>query len=256
MYFYGDYHTHTKYSDGKGTILENVHAASVRGLKEIAISDHGLSHIVMGMTPKKIQSARADIVNAKKAYPDMSILFSIESNLIGADGTIDLTPEEMDNFDIVLCGYHRIAMPKNLPSLFALHANGWANAFFKIKPSKSTISENTKMVIAAIKKNPIAILTHINDYLITDTVEVAKCCADYGTFMELNSKHIKIAGGEFEQMLKTEVKFIADTDAHRSERVGNFLIVSEFIKDYPEAHSRIVNLNVDKQPSFRKKINS
>ena len=36
-----DYHTHTIFSHGKGTIADNVEAARSKGLKGIAITDHG-----------------------------------------------------------------------------------------------------------------------------------------------------------------------------------------------------------------------
>ena len=39
-----DYHTHTIFSHGKGTILENALSAKEIGLKSIAITDHGFSH--------------------------------------------------------------------------------------------------------------------------------------------------------------------------------------------------------------------
>ena len=38
--FIGDYHTHTNYSDGKGSVMDNALAARQRGLKEIAVTDH------------------------------------------------------------------------------------------------------------------------------------------------------------------------------------------------------------------------
>ncbi|WDC83585.1 PHP domain-containing protein [Caloramator sp. mosi_1] len=43
----GDYHTHTIYSHGKGTIEDNVKAAINKGLKEIVISDHGPGHMFL-----------------------------------------------------------------------------------------------------------------------------------------------------------------------------------------------------------------
>ena len=39
MLLTADYHTHTPYSHGKNTILENAAVAKAKGLKEIAITD-------------------------------------------------------------------------------------------------------------------------------------------------------------------------------------------------------------------------
>ena len=52
MILLGDYHTHTKYSrhnHGKGSVLENASVASNKGLKQIAITDHGFSHRLYGV---------------------------------------------------------------------------------------------------------------------------------------------------------------------------------------------------------------
>ncbi len=48
-----DYHTHTTYSDGKGTMEESVKAAVERGLKALAITDHGPGHLFYGVKRDK-----------------------------------------------------------------------------------------------------------------------------------------------------------------------------------------------------------
>lgn len=48
MQLTGDYHTHTIYSHGKGTVLENALQAKARGLREIAITDHGFGQMAFG----------------------------------------------------------------------------------------------------------------------------------------------------------------------------------------------------------------
>ena len=44
-----DYHSHTTYSDGKGSVLDNVRAARKKGIMTIAISDHGWGHGFFGL---------------------------------------------------------------------------------------------------------------------------------------------------------------------------------------------------------------
>ena len=44
MLLYGDYHTHTIYSHGKGDIIDNARVASKKGLKQLAITDHGFDN--------------------------------------------------------------------------------------------------------------------------------------------------------------------------------------------------------------------
>ena len=45
MQILADYHTHTIYSHGKGTIEDNVKEAISKGIKTIGISDHGYKHM-------------------------------------------------------------------------------------------------------------------------------------------------------------------------------------------------------------------
>ena len=54
-----DYHTHTIFSHGKGTIEDNVQSAISKGLKEIAISDHGPGHLTYGVKRNSVPVMRA-----------------------------------------------------------------------------------------------------------------------------------------------------------------------------------------------------
>ena len=73
MKVFADYHTHTIYSHGKGTIRDNVEAAIKRGLKEIAISDHGPGHIGFGVKKKNLYKIKREIEGLSKEYKDIKI---------------------------------------------------------------------------------------------------------------------------------------------------------------------------------------
>ena len=64
MILTSDYHTHTPYSHGKNTVLENAMAAKAKGLKEIGITDHGFNHLVFGLKRRKLVDLRAEINEA------------------------------------------------------------------------------------------------------------------------------------------------------------------------------------------------
>ena len=105
MKIIADYHTHTKYSHGKGTILDNVISAREKGLKKIVIADHGPNHIGYGVKVKNFLKMRKEIDELNDRIGDIEVLMGIESNIIGIDGTIDV-PRIHPPLDILLVGYH------------------------------------------------------------------------------------------------------------------------------------------------------
>lgn len=87
MILFGDYHTHTPYSHGKGTILENAIVAKQKGLKEIAITDHGFQALACGMNLKNLEKMRDEIEIAKQKT-GINILLGVEANLISLEGVL------------------------------------------------------------------------------------------------------------------------------------------------------------------------
>ena len=117
-----DYHTHTRYSHGKGTVLGNVEAARKKGLKRIAITDHGFKHIGIGMAVSDLRKIREEITNLNQRFSDIEVLMGIEANLIGMDGEIDIPQQYLKAFDIILMGFHKAVMPATLQDAWVLFA--------------------------------------------------------------------------------------------------------------------------------------
>lgn len=248
MILTADYHTHTKYSHGKGTVLENAFSAKEKGLKEIAITDHGFSHPAFGLRKRKVDSLIADCKDAT-LKTGVKVLVGVESNLISSNGKCDLKADMYEKFDIYLMGIHKFVTyaPKTFFKLFL--PNQFCNTF-KCKPAKWLVKENTKALINAVEKNPIDVLTHINFQSYVDVKEVAKCCADNGTYLELNAKKEHISIGELEEILSTDVKFVIDSDAHSPSRVGEVSLVKNFISSIDFPMDRIYNID-GRTPEFR-----
>ena len=102
MAYFGDYHTHTTYSHGKGTVEDNVLAALKCGFKEIAITDHGFHHMTYNVRRMDWPYIRRDVELMRKKYPMIKILLGLESNLVSTSGGVDITSADMDVLDILV----------------------------------------------------------------------------------------------------------------------------------------------------------
>lgn len=245
-----DYHTHTKYSDGRASVLQNALRAKELGLEEIAITEHGFSHIILGLKRKKLDKYLKDIEDAR-AKTGMNILVGIEGNILGQEGTSDLKEDDFQKFDLYLAGIHIFVHYESGHD----SRNGW-KGFFKYnlhtKPSQTLIREQTLGFIHAVERNPIDVLTHVNYQCFCDSVEVAKCCADYGTYIEISGKKPHFTDEELAKVAETGVRFIVNSDAHSPKRIGDIKIAMEQIERVGVPLDRIDNLD-GRLPKFRLK---
>ena len=249
MVLSADYHTHTVYSHGKGTILENAKVAKEKGLIELGISDHGFAHPAFGLTSRKLPKMRLECDKAT-AETGVNVLLGIESNIIGTDGKVDLKEKNYDYFDIFLAGIHKFVMFK-FGTWFSLAFPDLFNTWFNRKNvSKHLIKTNTKTFINVIKKNPIDVITHLNFCCFADPVEVAKAAADYGTYLELNSKKVHLTDEELLGVLNTKVNFVINSDAHSPDRVGEISLITNTLSRVNVPLDRIMNVD-GKLPEFR-----
>lgn len=218
-----DYHTHTIYSKGmfgrhaKGTIEENVIVARAKGLKAIAVSDHGPGHIFYGLKTDKLSIMRAEIDRLNAKYDDIDIYLSVEADIIESENGLDLPQEMFNRFDFVLAGYHF--------GTFHSHsiANWIADRGLNCNRIKDRMADkNTAMVLKALFSNKIKVLTHPGEKAPVHMGEVARACAETGTLMEISAWHPHLTVDEIKTAAKENVKFIISSDAHTPEMVGTF----------------------------------
>ncbi|WMM25978.1 PHP domain-containing protein [Tissierella sp. MB52-C2] len=250
----GDYHTHTIYSSGFrkegnhaiGTIRDNAEAALSKGLREIAITEHGPSHYLYGIRKKRIPFMREEInrLNEEFIPRGLKILLGVESNLIGLDGTLDIDEESLKYIDFLIMGYHYGATPRRLRDALGLYG---LNPLSKCLPicEKKAIELNTKAYIKALGKYPINMISHPGSKAKVDIVELAKETKKYGTALEISSKHSQLSVESIKLLLDMDVIYMVNSDAHRPEDVGN---VENGIRKAKEANlplDRIKNIEIN-----------
>ncbi|MEG0772617.1 phosphoesterase [Clostridium sp.] len=211
-----DYHTHSNIAKGhisllniisgdhaKGSIESNVKAGIKKGLKEIAITDHGYKHILFGMKLNEYKNLRKIVDdlnnNALLKHNDFKLLLGIEGNIVNKKGDIDVNDEIIDYLDIICVGYH----PGALQSPFLLR-------------------NYTEAAINAIKKYEITILNHPLEHVNPDIIEVGKVAAIRNTALEINRTHRNMDVETIKKLKNMGVKFSLGSDAHKSEDVGEF----------------------------------
>jgi DNA polymerase (family 10)/putative hydrolase len=97
----GDWHCHTRYTDGRNTVMEMCRQAQKNGLELIAFTEHVRKELSydFDMLVKDIQAAR-------KKYPNLKILVGCETKVLDTDGNLDVTEETLKRCDIVLGTFH------------------------------------------------------------------------------------------------------------------------------------------------------
>ncbi len=243
-----DYHTHTPYSHGKNTVLENATRAAELGLKQIAITDHGFSHTYLGLKRKEVPSLVRECREASKET-GVDVLVGIESNIRGISGLCDLEKADYENFDVYLAGIHIVVHYEHFSDR-KLGWRGWHLRNLHLKPSQSLIRDTTRAYINAVEKNPLDAISHLNFLAFADPVEVAKCCRDYGTYIELNAKKEHLTDEQLAEVAATGVHFIVDSDAHTADRVGDCALVEGQIARVGLSLDLIDNID-GRLPNFR-----
>ncbi len=244
-----DYHTHTPYSHGKGTVEENAARAKELGLKQIGITDHGFAHLAFGLKRKKVSALIADC-RAASVKLGIDVLVGMEANILGEDGSTDMTEADYDNFDLFVCGKHVLVAYASLRDWRRYFGGNFVADKFRRTPPRALVERNTRAYIAMIKNNPVDIVSHLGYLCPADAAEVAKCAADYGTYIELNSKKTHLSDEELYAVGQSGARFVVDSDAHSVDRVGDTALVDEQLARVDFPLDKIDNID-GRFPTFR-----
>jgi len=214
-----DWHTHTRYSDGRGTVEDNVLAAAEKGLAEIAITDHGPRGVFIGVERADTYlDIKKDINALQEQYP-VRILLGAEANVTGLDGSIDIPREISKEMDILLVGLHPQVMAESLKENV-----GWIlpNLLGRVGGSlrRRMRNANTKALVEAMYKHPVNVVTHPGLMMTVDLDEVAKASVNTNCAMEINTGHEYNKDEVINAALRRGAPLVVNSDAHYPDTVG------------------------------------
>jgi histidinol phosphatase-like PHP family hydrolase len=193
----GDFQMHSIYSDGAETLESIVNACLERGWSCAGITDHsyGLT-IAGGMSMQRAVEQHAEVDALNRTYGGRFRLFKgIEAN-IRADGSIDMEPHEMRQFEFIVASPHS-ALRKSV--------------------------DQTARMVAAVSQRGVAILGHPQGRVFNMRLGVL---ADWSQVFEVAARRqvaIEIDGSWSRQDVPYELAaqaleqgclFALDSDAH------------------------------------------
>jgi len=207
-----DYHIHTCYSDGKGTIEQYVKEAIKRRMWEIAITDH------VWKTSTWVSKYIKEIKLIREKY-NFSVIIGIEAKAINLAGDIDVSDTILQDVEFVIGACHRYPSEEDYK-------------FFD--PAKLTINEaasiEAEVLINMIKKGVVDVIAHPTRsfykfypqnkqiFPLKKLDRIVKTAKKYKVALEWNNKW----GKDFilKCYLNNDVKIALGSDAHSPNEVG------------------------------------
>ncbi len=243
-----DYHTHTIYSHGKGTIEENVKCAIMKGLKTIAIADHGPKFLKCGITKLTFKKMREEVDTLQIKYEGViNVLLGIEANIVDIEGNLDVDEEMINDCDILLAGFHFDIVHQNY--LAEVRSKMKRRQQIKSVLDKGLFQEivefNTQALMKAMEKYNIGIITHPYDNHPIDISKISKKAGKTNTVLEINNYHIHPNAFQIKEAMQCKnTQFVINSDSHRPMDVGTFDIALKVVEESGLNHDRIINLTI------------
>jgi len=218
---FADYHTHTVYSHGKGTIEDNLLAAREKGLSEVAITDHGPAGLGIGVRELKTFAViKARAAHYNRLFADIRVLAGVEANVIAVDGRLDVPKRVLKDLDLRVAGLHWQIKPASVADGLDLVLNNLVLAKLSRRMRRRARLINTKAIVEAINRYDLDIISHPGLKMDIDTHELARAAARRGTALEISAGHPYMTVDFIRIGLREGVKFSIDSDAHLPANVG------------------------------------
>lgn len=164
----GDLHAHTRASDGHASIRDMALAASARGLRYLAITEHSRRlRLAHGLDPRRLALQIDEIERLNAELSDIRVLKGIEVDIL-ADGTLDLPDSVLARLDLVVGAVH---------------------SDFQLSRERQT-----ERILKAFEQPHFHILAHPTGRLIerrepydVDMLRIVRKAKERGRFLELNA---------------------------------------------------------------------
>ncbi|HEV2413269.1 MAG TPA: PHP domain-containing protein [Candidatus Dormibacteraeota bacterium] len=104
--YQGDVHSHTKWSDGRATMLEMAEGAKALGYKYLGVTDHSPRiTVVHGLDAERLVAQAREMAEVQAQVDGVALLQGIEVDIL-EDGSLDLPDAVLEILDVVIASPH------------------------------------------------------------------------------------------------------------------------------------------------------
>ncbi len=236
-----DLHTHTTYSDGRGTPRENVLAALERGLRAVALTDHGPASLGTGVRGAgSFLAQKKEVAGFAADYPGIKVLVGAEAAVTGPDGQLDVPRRLAGELDILLAGLHPFCLPADFRALKRFTLPNLA-ARWKLYPRAKLANTNTKALVEAAHRHRVDVITHPGLLMPVDLDELARSCARCGCALEVNTGHHYNKEEVVRAALKWGAALAVNSDAHFPRSVGDLSLGAALLDKLGFPPEKVIN---------------
>ena len=217
----GDFQMHSRGSDGADTVEALAHGCMERGYRYMCVTDHSYGlPIAGGMSMTELRAQHAEINKLNKRFGgEFRIFKGVEANIL-QDGSLDMDPAELPEFDLVVASPHS---------------------------SLRKAADQTERMLAAVSLPGVHILGHPRGRMfnsragvIADWPAVFGRAAETGVAVELDGD---VSRQDLDFRLATAAKragcvFALDSDAHAANQL--------WMADYAIAHARLAGISPER----------
>ena len=215
--YLGDFQMHSRGSDGSDTVEDLAKGCMKRGYRCMCVTDHSYGlPIAGGMTMDEIRAQHAEINKLnKKLSGEFHVFKGIEANIL-QDGSLDMDPSELPEFDLVVASPH--------------------------SSLRKTVDQTERM-LKAVSTPGVHILGHPRGRMfnsragvLADWPAVFERAAETGVAIEIDGD---VSRQDLDYRLAAAAKkagcvFALDSDAHAADQL--------WMADYAIAHARLAGI--------------
>lgn len=208
-YVLSDMHMHSTWTDGMGTIEENIIKAKSIGIKRIAATDH------IRASSTYFKEYAVEIIRLRDKHL-FEVYIGFEAKVNDFEGNIDVSESDLKQSEISICSVHRFPIGRKLIPASA----------FNVQTAQEIELE---LSIAAINKGGFTVMGHPGGmsirahktFKVDYFEEIILACKKNNIAFDFNSSYHQDCKQDLLELFKKHDPLISiGSDAHRPEFIG------------------------------------